>query len=146
MSRHGLDLLAVKFNENPNLDEVNFWEAKATGGDISWCRDEIINWFNIEFGSRVNMAIEAAKNEWRYLYPPHICRRACSALCRYQATETNHRFIGSIAHDYNSYPGVEDLKKFKLINGPANQKQVVLFSIRNLTATANEVFMLACLT
>lgn len=146
--RHGMDLLAVKFNES-GQDEVHFIEAKATETNITSQRDAIVKWFTDEFALKANTVIDQAKRTWRNRYPPATFARAKLALSKFQAhldeiAKSPSRYIGSILVDEQNSPSDQEIIGFQKLSFP--RKQLVIIRTPCLKDLSVEVFELACKT
>jgi hypothetical protein len=141
--RQGLDLMTIIFKDNPDEDEIHFWEAKGTDANFGGQRTKIVHWFNNDRDTPINMAIEAAKFQWKHEYPSFY-KRATSALTRYQAGQNSFCFIGSIACDLSIVPSSEAIRKFGDINVDVNNKRFVIFKTEKLLEVVNSVYDKIC--
>lgn len=147
--RHGMDLLAVKFNHRDIEDEVHFIEAKATTARINSQRDEVIKWFNTELAIKANTMIDQAKRNWRKMYPDDKFKRASRALCRFQIyaneiSKSPSHYIGSIVVDVNQEPTDNEVLGFKSLQYA--KKQLVIIKAPCMVDLSREIFDLACKT
>lgn len=141
--RQGLDLMTIIFKDNPDEDEVHFWEAKGTDTNFDGQRTKIVHWFNNDRDRPINMAIEAAKIQWKYRYSS-LHKRAASALTRYQTGRNSFRYIGSIACDLSIAPSREAIRKFNSVNVDVSNKHFIIFKTERLLEVVNSVYDKIC--
>jgi hypothetical protein len=141
--RQGLDLLTIIFKENPEDDEVHFWEAKGTDTNFDGQRNKIVSWFNSDRDSHITMAIDAAKMQWKSEYPV-LYRRAAKALARYQGGQNSFQYVGSIVCDLSIIPTNNAIKKFNDIKVDVNNKHFIIFKTEKLLEVVNSVYDKLC--
>lgn len=141
--RQGLDLLTIVFKDNPDNDEVHFWEAKGTDTNFDGQRTKIVCWFNNDRDSHINMAIEAAKLQWKHEYPS-LYKRATMALTRYQGGQNSFQCIGSIACDLSINPSDNAIKKFNEVRVDVRNKHFIIFKTEKLLEVVNSVYDKIC--
>lgn len=144
-TRPGLDLLAVKFADDPDDDEVHFWESKSTLSDFDGQRYKIVQWFNAEKEKKyLSNVIEAARISWEKSFSPDEFERANIALSKFQANQKNFKFLGSIAYDTTITPSEDSIAKFDDIKVEKNNKNFILFNTEKLEEIVNEVYDKTC--
>ncbi len=144
-TRPGLDLLAIQFANNPDNDQVHFWESKCTLTDFDGQRYKIVQWFNTEKEKKyLSNVIEAARMLWEKSLSAEDFERANIALSKFQANKQNFKFIGSIAYDMTIIPKDESIAKFDDVKVPKNNKNLILFNTEKLEDMVNEVYDRTC--
>jgi len=141
--RHGLDLLTVIFNSEPDKDQVYFWEIKGTQRNFDAQRNNIVTWFNQPGDKHLTMAIEAAKMQWKNEYPESY-ERAIRALARFQIQVNNFRYVGSIIIDQNLKPTNDAIRKFTKINTNKNNKHFIILKTEKLLERVDMVYDKIC--